>query len=161
MALLNILTEDTDNDILRKVSRPVTEITPKILTILDDMRDTLLKTGGVGLAAVQVGFLRRMFIVDIGVEEDRNEIVEFINPEIISTKGTQEEAEGCLSVPGKYGLTKRPKTVTVRATDRNGKPFEFTGSDLIGRCLCHEYEHLDGKLYTDSVIRMLDPEEYE
>lgn len=161
LALLKILTEDKDSDVLRKTSRAVTEITPKIITLLDDMKETLIKTGGVGLAAVQVGILRRIFIIDIGVEEGRNEIIEFINPEIIKTSGTQEDAEGCLSVPGKYGITKRPNKVTVRATDRNGNEFEYTGKDLFARCLCHEYEHLDGKLYTDCVIRMLDPSELE
>lgn len=161
MAILKILTEDHENEFLRKTSKPVTEITPKILTLLDDMADTLKKANGVGLAAVQVGILRRIYIIDAGVEENKHEIIEFINPEIIAESGVQEEAEGCLSMPGKYGLTSRPAKVTVRATDRNGNVFEYTGEGLLGRCLCHEYDHLDGILYTDKVIRMLDPEEYE
>ena len=159
MAILNIVTEE--DDILRKKSKPVTEITPRIITLLDDMKETLIKTGGVGLAAVQVGVLKRIYIIDIGVEEGKNEILEFINPEIIKTKGHQEEAEGCLSVPGKYGITSRPAVVTVRATDRNGNPFEYTGKEIFARCLCHEYDHLDGILYIDNVIEMLDPEDLE
>lgn len=159
MAILNIVTEE--DDILRKKSKPVTEITPRVITLLDDMKDTLIKTGGVGLAAVQVGVLKRIYIIDIGVEEGKNEILEFINPEIIKTKGHQEEAEGCLSVPGKYGITSRPAIVTVRATDRNGNTFEYTGKEIFARCLCHEYDHLDGILYIDNVIEMLDPEDIE
>ena len=159
MAILNIVTEE--DDILRKKSKPVTEITPKIITLLDDMKDTLIKTGGVGLAAVQVGMLKRIYIIDIGIEDGKNEILEFINPEIIDTKGHQEEAEGCLSVPGKYGITSRPAVVTVRATDRNGNTFEYTGKEIFARCLCHEYDHLDGILYIDNVIEMLDPEDIE
>ena len=161
MAILKILTEDEANDILRKTSKPVTEITPKIETLLNDMSDTLIKAGGVGLAAVQVGILRRIYIIDAGLEEDRHEIIEFINPEIIRTEGTQEDVEGCLSVPGKYGLTRRPAKVTVRAENRKGETFEYTATGPLGRCLCHEYDHLDGILYTDKVVRMLDPDEFE
>ncbi len=159
MAILKIVTEE--DDILRSKSKPVTEITPKVIRLLDDMKDTLIKTGGVGLAAVQVGVLKRIYIVDIGIEDGKNEILEFINPEIIKTEGHQEEAEGCLSVPGKYGITSRPAVVTVRATDRNGKTFEYTGKELLARCLCHEYDHLDGILYIDNVLEMLDPEDIE
>ena len=161
MAILKILTEEEANDILRKTSKPVTEITPKIETLLNDMKDTLIKAGGVGLAAVQVGILRRIYIIDAGVEEDKHEIIEFINPEIIAAEGTQEDVEGCLSVPGKYGLTRRPAKVTVRAENRRGEKFEYTATGLLGRCLCHEYDHLDGILYTDKVVRMLDPDEFE
>ncbi|MBR5528158.1 MAG: peptide deformylase [Clostridia bacterium] len=159
MAILKIVEEG--DDILRKKCREVTEITPKILTLLDDMRDTLIKANGVGLAAPQVGILRRIFIIDAGAGEDQHEIIEFINPRIIETKGHQEEVEGCLSVPGKYGVTSRPMTVTVEATDRNGKTFTYTGSALYGRCLCHENDHLDGILYIDSVLEMLDPDDVE
>lgn len=158
MAYLNIVKEG--EPVLRKVSRPVEEITPKILTLLDDMRDTLIRAGGVGLAAPQVGILRRIFIIDDNPDGDHN-IVEFINPRIIKTEGHQEESEGCLSIPGKYGITSRPMTVTVEATDRNGKLFTYTGTELFGRCLCHEYDHLDGILYIDKVIEMLDPDDYE
>ncbi len=158
MAILNILTEE--DELLRKTSRPVSEITPRIITLLDDMKDTLIKANGVGLAAPQVGILRRIFIIDTGLEGD-HEIIEFINPEIVETSGHQEEVEGCLSVPGKYGVTSRPMTVTVEALDRHGKKFRYTGSELYGRCLCHEYDHLDGKLYIDEAIEMLDPEDFE
>ena len=159
MATLRIVTEE--DEILRKKSKEVTEITPKIITLLDDMAETLIKAGGVGLAAVQVGILRRIYIIDIGVEEGKNEIIEFINPEIIYTEGNQKEVEGCLSVPGKYGITSRPEKVTVRAQNRNGEYFEYTGKEIFARCLCHEYDHLDGILYTDNVIEMLDPEDFE
>lgn len=159
MAILNIITEE--NEILRKTSKPVDGVTPRIETLLDDMADTLIKAGGVGLAAVQVGILRRIFIIDIGVEYGKNEIIEFINPEIIKKSGKQEEVEGCLSVPNKYAITRRPAKVTVRAENRKGEKFEYTGEGLFARCLCHEYDHLDGILYTDNAIEMLDPEDVE
>ena len=158
MAILNIMTEK--EPVLRKVSKPVTEITKRTLTLLDDMRDTLIKSGGVGLAAPQVGILRRIFIIDDNPDGAHN-IVEFINPKIIKTEGEQEDAEGCLSIPGKYGITRRPMTVTVEAQDRNGNTFTYTGTELFGRCLCHEYDHLDGILYTDKAIEMLEPEDVE
>lgn len=157
MALLNIV--KIGDDVLRKHCREVTEITPKILTLLDDMRDTLIQAGGVGLAAPQVGILRRIFIIDVGVEEGQNEIIEFINPKIVEKKGRQEEIEGCLSIPGKCGTTVRPKTVTVEAQDRNGNLFRYTGSDLYGRCLCHENDHLDGVLYIDNAKEVYDEED--
>ena len=159
MAILNIITEE--NEILRKTSKPVDGVTPRIETLLDDMADTLIKARGVGLAAVQVGILRRIFIIDVGVEDGKNEIIEFINPEIIKKSGKQEEVEGCLSVPNKYGITRRPAKVTVRAENRKGEKFEYTGEGLFARCLCHEYDHLDGILYTDNAIEMLDPEDVE
>ena len=159
MAILNIITEG--DELLRKKSKPVDEITPKIITLLDDMKDTLKKANGLGLAAVQVGILRRIYIIDVGLEEGKSNILEFINPEIIKTSGHQEEAEGCLSVPGKAGITSRPAKVTVRATDRNGNTFEYTGEEILARCLCHEYDHLDGILYTDNALEMLDPEDFE
>lgn len=159
MAILNIV--EIGDDILRKKCREVTEITPKIITLLDDMHDTLIKANGVGLAAPQVGILRRIFIIDAGAGEGEHEIIEFINPKIIETKGHQEEVEGCLSVPGKYGVTSRPMTVTVEAIDRNGKTFKYTGTGLYGRCLCHENDHLDGTLYIDKALEMLDPDDVE
>ncbi len=159
MAILRIITEEDET--LRKKSKPVTEITPRIIQLLDDMADTLKKANGVGLAAVQVGILRRIYIIDIGIEDGKSNIIEFINPEIIKKEGKQEEAEGCLSVPGKCGITSRPAKVTVRAQDRKGNFFEYTGEDLFARCLCHEYDHLDGILYTDNVLEMLDPDDYE
>lgn len=159
MAILKIVTEE--DDILRSKSKAVTEITPRVIRLLDDMKDTLIKSGGIGLAAVQVGVLKRIYIIDVGIEEGQNEMLEFINPEIVKTEGHQEEVEGCLSVPGKYGITSRPAVVTVKATDRNGNTFEYTGKEIYARCLCHEYDHLDGILYTDNVIEMLDPDEVE
>ncbi len=158
MALLNIMKED--EPVLRKTSRPVGEINNRIITLLDDMKDTLIKAGGVGLAAPQVGILRRIFIIDDNPDGGHN-IVEFINPRIIKTEGHQEEAEGCLSIPGKWGITSRPLTVTVEATNRKGEIFTYTGTELFGRCLCHENDHLDGILYIDNAIEMLDPEDVE
>ncbi len=158
MALLNIMTEN--EPVLRKISKPVGEITDRTITLLDDMRDTLIKSGGVGLAAPQVGILRRIFIIDDNPDNGHN-IVEFINPKIIKTEGHQEEVEGCLSIPGKYGVTSRPMTVTVEATNRNGEVFTYTGTGLFGRCLCHESDHLDGILYIDNALEMLDPDEVE
>ncbi len=136
---------------LRKVSRPVEEITPRILTLLDDMTETMREAGGCGLAAVQVGVLRRVVVIEI---ED-GQVYELINPKIVAFAGEQQEQEGCLSNPGAYGITKRPKAVTVRALDRYGKEFELNGTDLMARAICHECDHLDGRLYTDVQIKEL------
>ena len=155
MAILKIVTKKEDEALLRKVSRPVTEITPRIHTLLDDMIDTMHEADGCGLAAVQVGVLRRVVVI----ETEPGEIHELINPEIISRRGKQEEAEGCLSLPGEAGITRRPMTVTVRAQDRNGEWFELTGSGLLARAICHETDHLDGKLYTDVVIRPVEDDD--
>ncbi len=154
MAILNILKEGDET--LRKKCRPVEEITPRILTLLDDMHDTLEKAQGVGLAAPQVGVLRRIVIVEIGDKK-----YEMINPEIVATKGKQEEIEACLSVPEKYGLVKRPAWVKVRATDRNGNVYEVEGTELMARCFCHELDHLDGTLYIDRAIEVYDADEIE
>lgn len=157
MALLNII--ETEKDVskaLRKKSRAVEEITPRIITLLDDMTETLKASGGVGLAATQVGVLRRVVVVD-----DGEKVIELINPEIISAEGEEEDIEACLSIPGKWGLVKRPLTVTVRAKDRTGKDVTHTGTGLIARCFCHEIDHLNGVLYTDKATRMLKPEELE
>ena len=154
MAILNILKEG--DEALRKKCRPVEEITPRILQLLDDMHETLEKAQGVGLAAPQVGVLRRIVIVEIGDKK-----YEMINPEIIATKGKQEEIEACLSVPDKYGLVKRPAWVKVRATDRNGNVYEAEGDGLMARCFCHELDHLDGMLYIDRAIEMYDPDDIE
>lgn len=140
---------------LRKVSRPVTEITPRIITLLDDMIDTMRAEGGCGLAAVQVGVLRRIAVIEV----DEGNVIELINPKIIAFAGEQTEQEGCLSNPGEYGLTKRPKAVTVRAMNRYGEEFEVSGSDLLARAICHECDHLDGKLYIDVQIRPLSNED--
>ena len=134
---------------LRKVSRPIEEITPRICTLIDDMIDTMRAAGGCGLAAVQVGVLRRVVVIEI---ED-GKVYELINPKIVAYAGEQEENEGCLSNPGEYGITKRPRAVTVRATDRYGKEYELRGTDLLARAICHECDHLDGKIYTDIQIR--------
>ena len=154
MAILNILKEGDPT--LRKKCRPVEEITPRILQLLDDMHDTLDVAQGVGLAAPQVGVLRRIVIVEI---DDKK--YEMINPEIIETKGKQEEIEACLSVPEKYGLVKRPAWVKVRAMDRHGKIFEAEGTGLMARCFCHELDHLDGTLYIDRAIEMYNPDDIE
>ena len=154
MAILNIVKEG--DPLLRKVCRPVTEITPRILTLLDDMRETLAEANGAGLAAPQVGILRRIALVDLG-----DEVVELINPVILETEGEQEEVEGCLSVPDVWGVTRRPAWVKVKALNRNGEEFTVEGEDLNARCLCHEIDHLDGHLFTDNVLHILSPEEVE
>ena len=155
MGLRKILTDK--DPALHKVCKPVTNFDSKLFKLLDDMRDTLIESGGVGLAAPQVGILRRVVLVDVGMED--NEIVEFINPELIETDGEQYGAEGCLSVPGKYGLVKRPYYAKVRAQDRNGDWFEAEGEELIARCFCHELDHLDGIVYTEVMDRFLTEEE--
>ena len=155
MALRKILTDK--EPALHKVCKPVTDFDAELHKLLDDMTETLIESGGVGLAAPQVGILRRVFLVDVGMDE--NEIVEFINPEIIETDGEQVGPEGCLSVPGKYGLVKRPYYAKVRAQDRNGEWFEAEGEELIGRCFCHENDHLDGIIYTEVMERLLTEEE--
>ena len=131
------------------------EITPRIRTLLDDMIDTMHKAKGCGLAAVQVGVLRRVVVI----EDEDGRIYELINPRIVARAGTQEECEGCLSLPGVWGITKRPRAVTVRALDRNGKEVEYTGRDLLARAFCHELDHLDGGLFTDVMIRRLGKDE--
>lgn len=154
MALRNILTEEDPT--LRKVSRPVTKFDDRLHELLDDMAETLEDARGVGLAAPQVGILRRVVVVDVG-----EEIMELINPEIISQSGEQTGMEGCLSVPGKYGIVTRPNVVKVRAQDRFGEWYEAEGEELIARAFCHELEHLDGHLYVDKVERFLTQEELE
>ncbi len=155
MAKLNIV-KDGD-PILHKISRPVDAITPKILTLLDDMTETMREANGCGLAAVQVGILRRIVVIEV----EEGHVYELINPQIIKREGNQQEMEGCLSIPGKYGITSRPESVTVKATDRNGKSFELTGSGLLARAICHETDHLDGILFTDHALRILTSEELE
>ena len=140
---------------LRKIARPVEEITPRIVTLIDDMIETMRSAEGCGLAANQVGVLRRIAVIEI--EEGR--VYELINPKIIAFSGEQQETEGCLSNPGEGGITKRPMHVTVRAMNRSGETYELTGSGLLARAICHECDHLDGKLYTDVQIRKLTPEE--
>ncbi len=149
MALRNI--RKLGDDILRKKCRIVENIDDKIITLLDDMADTLYEADGVGLAAPQVGVLKRIALVDVG-----DGLIELINPEIIAEEGTQTADEGCLSVPGKYGKVERPKKVTVRATDRDGNEFEITGEDLLARAFCHEIDHLDGIVFVDKVSQYSD-----
>ena len=138
------------DDCLRKVCRPVEEITPRVLTLLDDMTETMRAADGVGLAAPQVGILRRIVVIEV----EEGNVLELINPKIIATAGEQVGAEGCLSVPGRRGVVKRPKHVTVRAMNRHGEVVDISGSDLLARAVCHELDHLDGKLYTDRAERM-------
>ncbi|MBE6602551.1 MAG: peptide deformylase [Ruminococcaceae bacterium] len=139
------------DDTLRKVSRPVDAITPRILTLLDDMIETMHDADGCGLAAPQVGVLRRIVVVEV----EPGQTIELINPKIVAYAGEQQAEEGCLSIPGRWGITKRPKHVTVRATNRKGEVFEVSGSDLLARALCHEIDHLDGKMFIDCMIEEL------
>lgn len=155
MAILNIVKEG--DPVLRKICRPVTEITPRTLQLLEDMKETLHKADGCGLAAPQVGVLRRIALVEV----EKGKLYELINPEIIAREGTQNEMEGCLSIPGEWGITERPEKVTVRAMNRNGEMYEVSGEGLMARALCHELDHLDGVLYKDKAIHMLTKEEIE
>ena len=150
MALRKILTDK--ESALHKTCKPVVNFDGRLHTLLNDMRETLIDSGGVGLAAPQVGILRRVVLVDVG-----EEILELINPTLVE----QEGAEGCLSVPGKYGLVKRPNYAKVRAQDRDGNWYEAEGEELIARCFCHELDHLDGILYTEIMERFLTEEELE
>ncbi len=154
MGIRKILTDQ--DPALHKVCKPVTAFDAKLHKLLDDMAQTLEKAQGVGLAAPQVGILRRVVIVDTG-----EEILELVNPELVETSGEQEGPEGCLSVPGKYGWVKRPYYATVRAQDRYGNWFEAQGEELIARCFCHELDHLDGIVYTQVMDRFLTREELE
>ena len=154
MGLRKILTYK--DPALHKVCRPVEKFDWRLHKLLNDMTETLLQADGVGLAAPQVGILRRAVIVDTG-----EEILELVNPELVETGGEQCGAEGCLSVPGKYGLVKRPNYAKVRAQDRNGEWFEAEGEELIARCFCHELDHLDGIVYTEVMERFLTEEELE
>ena len=154
MGLRKILTDA--EPALHKTCRPVVNFDARLHTLLDDMRETLIESGGVGLAAPQVGILRRVVLVDIG-----EEILELVNPTLVETDGEQEGPEGCLSIPGKYGLVNRPYYAKVRAQDRNGDWYEAEGEELIARCFCHELDHLDGILYTQVMERFLTEEELE
>ena len=156
MALLKLVKESEDLEFLRRKSAPVKEVTPRITALLDDMIETMRNANGCGLAAVQVGVLRRIVVI-----ETEEGLFELINPVIIKKSGEQQGLEGCLSLPGKWGITKRPQCVTVRAMDREGNEFELTGYDLLAKAICHELDHLDGIIYTDKALRMLSPEEIE
>ena len=143
------------DEALRKVCRPVDTITPRVLTLLDDMVETMRAANGVGLAAPQVGILRRIVVIEV----EPGEVIELINPKIIAFSGEQDGQEGCLSVPGRWGMVKRPMHVTVRALNRKGEEFEITGHELLARCFCHELDHLDGALYIDKAYSMDDDDE--
>ena len=143
------------DEALRKVCRPVDTITPRVLTLLDDMVETMRAANGVGLAAPQVGILRRIVVIEV----EPGEVIELINPKIIAFSGEQDGQEGCLSVPGRWGMVKRPMHVTVRALNRKGEEFEITGHELLARCFCHELDHLDGALYIDKAYSMDDVDE--
>ncbi len=149
MAIRNIVKEG--DPVLTKVCKPVTDFNERLWELLDDMAETMQKADGVGLAAPQIGVLRRIFVMDVG-----DGLIEAINPEIIEKKGKQEETEGCLSCPGEYGVTTRPRTVKLKAQDRHGKWFIIKADDLKARCICHENDHLDGILFKKHVIRMLE-----
>lgn len=161
MAIRNILTKEEPT--LYKHCRPVTDFNPRFHQLLDDMRETLSRADGVGLAAPQVGVLRRaVLVIETNVPEGEDEyVIELINPEIVETSGTQTGAEGCLSVPGEYGVVERPMDVKVRAQDRNGQWFEVEGTGLTARCFCHEIDHLDGVMFTARAERMLSDEELQ
>ncbi|MCI9112659.1 MAG: peptide deformylase [Oscillibacter sp.] len=156
MALRKIVVQG--EDCLNKACRPVTEFNRRLHLLMDDLLDTLSEAGGAGLAAPQVGVLRRACVV---MDDDTEEYIELINPSIIAQSGEQTGPEGCLSVPGKWGLVTRPNYVRVRAQDRDGKWFEVEGEGLTARCYCHELEHLDGHLYTEHIDRFLTDEEVE
>ena len=161
MALRNILPEGDPT--LNKTSRPVVKFDNRLHVLLDDMAETLNSSNGVGLAAPQVGVLRRVvLVVETNVPEGEEEfIIELINPEIISAEGEQRGSEGCLSVPDQFGIVTRPEKVTVRAQDRYGNWFEREGEGLTARCFCHEIDHLNGILFTSLAERMLTEEEIQ
>lgn len=155
MALRKILTQG--DSALEKVCRPVEKFDRRLHILLDDMKETLVDSGGVGLAAPQVGILRRVVVV----EDAQEQIIELVNPEIIHQEGEQDGFEGCLSVPGMYGKVIRPDLVTVRAQDRDGNVFEVSGEGIVARCFCHETEHLDGHLFVEHTDRLYTLEELE
>ena len=164
MAYRNIVTKE--DALLYKTSRPVTEFNERLHQLLDDMKDTLEKSNGVGLAAPQVGVLRRaVLVLETNVDEEAGEeeyVIELINPEIIAVSEEKlEEPEGCLSVPGEFGLVERPVAVMVRAQDRYGKWFEVEGIGLTARCMCHEIDHLEGILFTSKATKMLEKDQIE
>ncbi len=144
------------DETLRKVCKPMQKFDLRLWLLLRDMADTMYKAEGVGLAAPQVGILRRVVVIDVG-----EGLIELVNPEIVSAEGEQAGSEGCLSIPGRRGYVVRPERVTVKARDRKGKPFEITGEGLLARALCHEIDHLDGRLYTDIMDHEITEDEEE
>lgn len=156
MAIRNIVKEG--DEILAKVCRPVEKFDDKLAQMLDDMAETMKIADGVGLAAPQIGILRRVVVVDVG---DEDGVIELVNPKIIEQSGEQRDVEGCLSCPGDYGITLRPMHVVVEAQDRHGNTFTIEGEELKARAFCHELDHLDGVLFKKRAIRMLKPEELQ
>ena len=154
MALRKIIC--IEDELLRKKSRPVEKFDEKLHRLLDDMAETMYNANGVGLAAPQVAVLRRVVVMDCG-----DGLIEMVNPEILETEGEQDGPEGCLSVPGRRGMVKRPMNVTVRAQNRNGKTFEISGTELLARAFCHEIDHLNGVCFVTRASRMLEPDELE
>ena len=154
MAIRNIVHEG--DDILRKRAKEVPEINARIIMLLEDMADTLKEQEGVGLAANQVGVLKRIFIADVG-----DGVIELINPEIIEVRGRQEEEEGCLSVPGIIGMVERPEYVKISALDRSGKRVVYEGTELLARVFCHEHDHLEGMLFIDKAKDLRSGEDEE
>ncbi len=152
MAIREIRVEG--DECLTKVCRKVEKFDERLHILLDDMKETLVKSNGVGLAAPQVGILRRVVVIDTG-----EEMVELVNPVITKTEGSYVDVEGCLSVPGKVGTVERPMKATCKAQDRFGNEIEFSGEELYAKCICHELDHLDGILYTSKVIEWMDQEE--
>ena len=159
MAIRNIYLDG--DPILRKKCRPVEKFDAKLHTLIDDMHDTLDKADGVGLAAPQVGICRRIFIIHLADEEGNVQRIEAVNPEICDPEGNQHVLEGCLSVPDKWGYCDRPQSLTLKAFDRNGEPFEIKLSDLGAQCAAHENAHLDGQLFTDVATEFVRPDELE
>ena len=157
MALRTI--RELGDPVLGKRAKEVREMTPKLRQLIADMKETMYEADGVGLAAPQVGMLKRIVVID--VSEEQNQPLVMINPEIIERSGEQRGAEGCLSFPDEYGIVTRPMEVTVRAQDRNGKEFTVSGTGLTARCFCHEIDHLDGIVFTSVCERMLTEEELE
>ena len=151
MAIRNVLTEG--DELLTKKCRPVEKIDNRVLTLLDDMAETMYASDGVGLAAPQVGILKRVVVIDVG-----EGLIELINPEIIESSGEQREVEGCLSVPGISGYTIRPEEVTVKALDRKGNETVIKGEGLLARAICHETDHLDGILFREKVVEYCEQE---
>ena len=157
MAIRNIV-KDGD-EILTKKCRPVTKFDRKLHVLLDDMAETMHRANGVGLAAPQVGILRRAVVIDVSPEQ--NDVLELVNPQIIAYSGTQEGNEGCLSFPGQWGIVQRPNYVKVRAQDRFGEEFEIEGKELLARAFCHEIDHLNGVVFKEVCERMLTRKEIE
>lgn len=155
MSLRKILTQGDPT--LAKTCRPVEKFDQKLHWLLDDLKETLANAGGVGLAAPQIGILRRVVVV----EDENEELLELVNPVIVSQEGEQEGWEGCLSVPNQYGWVERPNLVTVRAQDREGKFFEVSGEEMVARCFCHELEHLDGHLFVEHAGQLYTPDEID